>query len=193
MNKRSKKPKAASAAHAPAHDQGESVAGIITDIGGEAGADRAEMMGLDAGSQEPAEASRQTPATRSSPQQTPENQRKPPQKWVTTRACDTKVGHNDPLKNDLKPSKQTEYSRSSWVTTLGHKRWPRGLSMRGSTFQFRVRVPADLRAVMGCSHVKRSLRTDSPSMAVRLGRRIAAEIDVMFEERRRVNVTSQLL
>ncbi|WP_336508835.1 DUF6538 domain-containing protein, partial [Sphingobium yanoikuyae] len=58
--------------------------------------------------------------------------------------------------------------------------------LRGSTFQFRVRVPADLRADFGCSHVKRSLRTDSPSMAVRLGRRMAAEIDVMFEERRRV-------
>lgn len=57
--------------------------------------------------------------------------------------------------------------------------------MRGSTFQFRVRVPADLRSVMGRSHVKRSLRTDSLSLAVRLGRKVAAEIDAMFEERRR--------
>ncbi|WP_328805822.1 site-specific integrase [Sphingobium yanoikuyae] len=69
---------------------------------------------------------------------------------------------------------------------MGHKRWPRGLSLRGSTFQFRVRVPADLRADFGCSHVKRSLRTDSPSLAMRLGRQAAAEIDIMFEERRRV-------
>ena len=39
---------------------------------------------------------------------------------------------------------------------------------------------------MGCSHVKRSLGTDSPSMAMRLGRKMAVEIDAMFEERRRI-------
>ncbi|WP_330219423.1 site-specific integrase [Sphingobium cupriresistens] len=73
-----------------------------------------------------------------------------------------------------------------WVTKVGHKRWPRGLSLRGSTFQYRVRVPVDLRKDFGCSHVKRSLGTDSPSLAVRLGRRMAVEIDALFEERRRV-------
>ncbi len=44
----------------------------------------------------------------------------------------------------------------------------------------------DLREDFGCSHVKRSLRKDSPSIAIRQSRRVAAEIDVMFEERRRV-------
>ncbi|WP_306452539.1 site-specific integrase [Sphingobium yanoikuyae] len=95
------------------------------------------------------------------------------------------MGHNDPSKIGLILSKQTKYSSSGWVTTVGHKRWPRGLSLRGSTFQFRVRVPADLRQAMGCSHVKRSLRTDSPSLAVRLGQRLAVEIDAMFEGKRR--------
>ena len=52
-------------------------------------------------------------------------------------------------------------------------------------YQFRVRVPADLRAVIGSSHVKRSLRTDSHSQAVRLSRKVAFEIDMMFEAKRR--------
>lgn len=64
MTKRSK-PETASAAHAPAHDEGESVADIIGEIGGEAEGDGAEMMGVDAGSPKPAKATRQSPATRS--------------------------------------------------------------------------------------------------------------------------------
>ncbi|MEP6869134.1 MAG: DUF6538 domain-containing protein [Novosphingobium sp.] len=61
----------------------------------------------------------------------------------------------------------------------------RGLWLRGSTYQFRVRVPVDLRVMMGCSHVNRSLRTDSRSLAIRLSRRVAFEIDVEFEKLRR--------
>ncbi len=66
MASRSKQPKATSATHAPAHDQKESVAGIIDQIDGEASDDGEEMMVLDAGSPKPAKATRQTPATRSS-------------------------------------------------------------------------------------------------------------------------------
>ncbi|WP_369819121.1 DUF6538 domain-containing protein [Novosphingobium sp. FSW06-99] len=33
--------------------------------------------------------------------------------------------------------------------------------MRGSVYQFRVKVPVDLREAMGCIHVSQSLRTDS--------------------------------
>ena len=65
MTKRSK-PKAVSAAHACPDDQGESVAGIIDQIEGEAGDDGVEMMGMDAGSPKPIKAPRQSPATRSS-------------------------------------------------------------------------------------------------------------------------------
>ena len=63
---RTKKPEAALAADAPVDDQGESVAGIIDQIEGEAGDDGVEMMGMDAGSPKPAKATRQSPATRSS-------------------------------------------------------------------------------------------------------------------------------
>lgn len=145
MASRSKQPKATSATHAPAHDQKESVAGIIDQIDGEASDDGEEMMVLDAGSPKPAKATRQTPATRSSLSQTAENLRKPAQKRFTSCVRDTKVGHNDPSKIASTPSKQTKYSRPSWVTTVGHKRWPRGLSLRGSTFQFRVRVDIPIR------------------------------------------------
>ena len=65
MKSRSNKPKAASAAHAAAHDQEESVDGIIEHIDGEAGDDDEEMMMLDAGSPQPSRTTRQTPATRS--------------------------------------------------------------------------------------------------------------------------------
>jgi hypothetical protein len=47
-----------------------------------------------------------------------------------------------------------------------------------------VRVPADLREAIGGTHVKRSLRTDSLSVAIRLSRKVAAEIDAMFEAKR---------
>ena len=47
-----------------------------------------------------------------------------------------------------------------------------------------MRVPADLRTVLGSTHVKRSLRTDSRSLAIRLSRKVAAEIDAMFEAKR---------
>ena len=182
MTKRSKKPEATSATHASAHDEGESVTGIIADIVGEAGDDEVGMMGEDADSRK---LSRQSPATRSSPSQTTENQRKPAHKRANSRVRDTKVHHNDPSKIGLIRSKHSEYWPSTCVTGVRHKRSLRGLSLRGNIFQFRVRVPADLQEAMGCSHVQKSLRTDSPSMAVRLGRRMAVEIDAMFEEKRR--------
>ena len=56
--------------------------------------------------------------------------------------------------------------------------------MRGSVWQFRVKIPADLRTAFGREHVNRSLRTDSRSLAIRLSRKVAAEIDAMFEAKR---------
>ena len=56
MKSRSKKPEAASTAHAPAHDQTESVVQIIDQIEGEAGDDEVGMMGEDAGAGNPPDA-----------------------------------------------------------------------------------------------------------------------------------------
>jgi hypothetical protein len=59
------------------------------------------------------------------------------------------------------------------------------LWLRGSIFQFRVRVPIDLREAFGRDDLSRSLGTDSLSLAIRLARKCAAEIEVLFEEKRR--------
>jgi len=56
MKSRSKKPEAPLTAHAPSHDQGESVAGIMGQIDGEAGGDEVGMMGEDAGARNPPDA-----------------------------------------------------------------------------------------------------------------------------------------
>ena len=51
-------------------------------------------------------------------------------------------------------------------------------------YQFRVKVPVDLREALGRVDMNRSLRTDSKSLAIRLSRKVAAEIDAMFEAKR---------
>lgn len=132
---------APSTPNAAGHDREGSVPDIMAGIDRTEGDDGEEMIEPDAGSRRPATTARQSPATRSSPSQTPENQRKPAQKRVTSRVWDTEVGHNALSKVDLTSSKEKKNSQPSWVTTVGHKRWPRGLSLRGGTFQFRVRVP----------------------------------------------------
>jgi hypothetical protein len=48
-------------------------------------------------------------------------------------------------------------------------------------WQFRTRVPADLQAVLGRTHVNRSLRTGSYPDAIRAARRLAFEIEQEFD------------
>lgn len=49
----------------------------------------------------------------------------------------------------------------------------------------RVKLPVDVREVIGCVHVNRSLRTDGLSLVVRLARKVAFKIDAIFEATRR--------
>ncbi len=51
---------------------------------------------------------------------------------------------------------------------------------RGRIYQFRTRVPKDVRDIIGMSHLSRSLRTDSLSVANRLGAQCALEAVAMF-------------
>ncbi|WP_162792262.1 site-specific integrase [Novosphingobium sp. P6W] len=95
------------------------------------------------------------------------------------------MGHNDALGAAINHENRAESRPQLWVTNVGHKRSIRGLYRRGSIYQFRVRVPVELREVIGSSHVKRSLRTDSLSLAVRLSRKVASEVETAFEEARR--------
>ncbi|WP_425485335.1 DUF6538 domain-containing protein [Azospirillum oleiclasticum] len=44
-----------------------------------------------------------------------------------------------------------------------------GLWLRGAVWQFRTHLPADLQAVLGRTHINRSLRTSSHPDAIRAG------------------------
>ena len=106
----------------------------------------------------------QSPATRSSTSQHTEKPRKTANRQADSHVWVTEVGHNCASDDDLTLSNRSENRPQQWVTRLGHKRSVRGLSLRGSIHQFRVRVPVDVRDGIGRSHVKRSLGTDSLSL-----------------------------
>ena len=63
---------------------------------------------------------------------------------------------------------------------VSHKRRC-GLWRRGAVYQYRVRVPADLKSLVGATHINRSLRTTSFTVASRLVRTMAYEIEKSFE------------
>ncbi|WP_425411657.1 DUF6538 domain-containing protein, partial [Novosphingobium acidiphilum] len=99
--------------------------------------------------------------------------------------CDTKLLHNDASDFDLKYRNHSGNRSKPCGTNLTHNRSVRGLWLRGSVYQFRVRVPADLAGVVGRNHVNRSLKTDSRSLAVRLSRKVSFEVESLFETLRR--------
>ena len=99
--------------------------------------------------------------------------------------CGTNLYHILPSDCSLSVYNNSIKSKSACSTTPTHNLRVRGLWRRGATYQFRVRVPADLMPVMGCSHLNRSLRTDSRSLAIRLSRKAAFEIEALFESVRR--------
>jgi hypothetical protein len=67
-----------------------------------------------------------------------------------------------------------------------------GVWRRGSIYQFRVRAPHDVRAVLGRTHLSRSLRADSRTVANRLAARCALEAAASFD-RARQSPTTMLL
>ena len=66
---------------------------------------------------------------------------------------------------------------------MSHNRYT-GMWLRGAIYQYRVRVPADLRAVVGTTHVSRSLRTASLTVARRLAKIAAYDMEQRFEAAR---------
>ena len=85
--------------------------------------------------------SARSPATRSNFHQTIEKQGLNSSSQPDSRVWDTKVGHNGAFIDTVTLSNRVENRPEQWVTQLGHKRSARGLSLRGSVYQFRVRVP----------------------------------------------------
>lgn len=127
----------------------------------------------------------QTPFTRSNSFQHPEKPQKSANQRAHSRACDTKASSRDAPKSSLTPSNRATNRRRDCSTRSSYQPSARGLWLRGAIYQFRVKVPVDLRDALGCVHVNRSLRTDSRSLAIRLARKAAFEIDAMFEATRR--------
>lgn len=99
--------------------------------------------------------------------------------------CDPQVSHIQPPDLTITKSNHSKNRYHNCDPRLSHKRSIRGLWRRGSVYQFRMRVPHDLRDKVQQDHVNRSLKTDSLSLAMRLARKIGAEIEAMFEDIRR--------
>ncbi|WP_144428142.1 DUF6538 domain-containing protein [Azospirillum thiophilum] len=98
--------------------------------------------------------------------------------------CDTALSHAASAESPPSPSKSAVSARPGCRTSLSPKRRSMGLWLRGAVWQFRTRVPADLQAVLGRTHINRSLRTSSYPDAIRAARRVAFEIEDMFDAAR---------
>ena len=95
--------------------------------------------------------------------------------------CDTALSHTASAESPQSPSKSAVSARPGCRTFLSPKRRPTGLWLRGAVWQFRTRVPADLQAVLGRTHINRSLQTSRYPDAIRAARRIAFEIEQEFD------------
>ncbi|MDQ2102684.1 DUF6538 domain-containing protein, partial [Azospirillum isscasi] len=98
--------------------------------------------------------------------------------------CDTALSHTASAESPPSSPKSAVSARPGCRTFLSPKRRPTGLWLRGAVWQFRTRVPADLQAVLGRTHINRSLRTSRYPDAIRAARRVAFEIEQEFEAAR---------
>jgi hypothetical protein len=93
---------------------------------------------------------------------------------------DTFLSHTADAESCPKPPDRSSDGREGCRTTMSHRRRPTGLWLRGTVYQYRVRVPVEVRERLGRSHVNRSLHTSSYTDAVRAARKVAFEIEGMF-------------
>jgi hypothetical protein len=96
----------------------------------------------------------------------------------------TSLSHTADLESSSKPLDRSPDGRGGCRTTMSHRRRPAGLWLRGSVYQYRVRVPVELRERLGRTHINRSLGTRSYPDAIRAARRVAFEIEGMFDTAR---------
>ncbi|MED5547709.1 MAG: site-specific integrase [Pseudomonadota bacterium] len=94
--------------------------------------------------------------------------------------CSTTVYHTSIPEDGVTYGESSVFSTPKCSTTVYHKRLS-GLWRRGGVYQFRVRVPADLVALFGRTHINRSLRTASYRDALATARTISMEISEGFE------------
>ncbi len=97
--------------------------------------------------------------------------------------CHTQLSHNHAGELALTLSNRSIKPTPDCSTRVSHNRYT-GMWLRGAIYQYRVRVPADLRAVVGTTHVSRSLRTASLTVARRLAKIAAYDMEQRFEAAR---------
>ncbi|WP_371128227.1 DUF6538 domain-containing protein [Sphingomonas sp. YR710] len=101
-------------------------------------------------------------------------------KQRSRRGCPTMALHSTPVKAGSTHSNITANGQPDCYTRVSHRHHC-GLWRRGAIYQYRVRVPADLRQVLGKVEINRSLRTASFTVATRLVRTIAFEVERNFD------------
>lgn len=92
------------------------------------------------------------PFTRSRPSQAIEKHNNSQSVTAGFGMCDTNLYHILPSDYGLSVYNNSVKLNSACDTKLAHNQRVRGLRLRGASYQYRVRVPADLVPVMGRSH-----------------------------------------
>lgn len=98
----------------------------------------------------------------------------------STDDCDSQLSPTHPLEHGINPSIRSRNAAPNCGPRVSPT-WPCGLWPRGAVYQYRTRVPADLRKLMGISRINQSLKTASLTMTRRLVGTIAFEIEREFE------------
>jgi hypothetical protein len=98
--------------------------------------------------------------------------------------CGTCLSHTGYTEAHSKPWNRSSDGREGCSTRVSHSRRPTGLWLRGAVWQFRTRVPAELRSRLGRTHLNRSLGTSSYPDAIRMARKVAFDIERIFDEAR---------
>ncbi len=97
--------------------------------------------------------------------------------------CGTKVRHTVLPNVGLTLSNDERIEGRKCITLVHHNR-VYGVWRRGTIYQFRIRVPRDVRDLIGRTHLGRSLKTDSFREAQRLAARCALEASSAFDAAR---------
>ena len=104
-------------------------------------------------------------------------------------ACYDSTLRNDASSSPGKPQESSVFRGSDCHISLSHngstkprRRRLTGLWLRGSVWQYRVAVPTDLRPKLARSDLNRSLGTSNYPDAVRAARKVAYEVECLFDQ-----------
>ena len=107
------------------------------------------------------------------------------------KLCRTTVSHSVTVEVGSNPRSYVGGDDAKCRTGVYHRRGF-GVWVRGTVYQFRVRVPHDLRDALGRTHLSRSLKTDSLTVANRRAAMCALEASASFDRARQLPTTKLL-